>query len=121
MTFTTKLCINSVLLDVRTKGKKGVMEIQKSVRRLSCSDPTVLWKLFDTQIEPTLIYAAEVWGLEDVDPVEKVQTFAMKRFVVIPLHSSNKLLYVEIGRYPLFIRTAVKCVKYWLKLTKLPL
>ena len=33
----------------------------------------------------------------------------------------NKLLYGETGRYPLFTRTAVKCVKYWLKLTKLPL
>ena len=72
MTFTTKLCINSVLLDVRTKGKKGVMEIQKSIRRLSSSDPTVFWKLFHTQIEPILTYAAEVWGLEDVGQIEKV-------------------------------------------------
>ena len=48
MTFTTKLCINSILLDGRIKGKEGVMEIQKSMRRLSCSDATVLWKLFDT-------------------------------------------------------------------------
>ena len=117
MTFTTKLCINFVLLDVCIKGNRDVMKIQKSTRSLSCSDPTVLWKLFDTQIEPTLIYAAEVWGLEDVDPVEKVQTFAMKRFLGVPLHSSNKLLYGEPGRYPQFIRTAVKCVKYWLKLT----
>ena len=91
------------------------------MRRLNCSDPTVLWKRFDSQIEPIFTYAAEVWGLEDVGPIEKVQTFAMKRFLGVPLHSSNKLLYGETGRYPLFIRTAVKCVKYWLKLTKLPL
>ena len=45
----------------------------------------------------------------------------MKRFLGVPSHSSNKLLYGESGRYPLFIRTAVKCVKYWLKLTKPPL
>ena len=115
MNFTTKLCMNSVLLDVCIKGKKGVMEIQKSVRRLSCSDPTVLWKLFDTQTEPVLTYAAEVWGLEDVDPIEKVQTFALKRFMGVPLHSSNKLLYGETGRFPLFIKTVVKCGKNWLK------
>ena len=100
ITFTTKLCINSVLLDVCIKGNRDVMKIQKSTRSLSCSDPTVLWKLFDTQIEPTLIYAAEVWGLEDVDPVEKVQTFAMKRFLGVPLHSLNKLLYGETGKIP---------------------
>ena len=28
---------------------------------------------------------------------------------------------VRLAKYPVFIRTAVKCVKYWLKLTKLPL
>ena len=48
------------------------MEIQKSLRRLSSSDSTVFLKLFDTQIEPILTYAAEVWGLEDVGQIEKV-------------------------------------------------
>ena len=82
------------------KGKKGVMEIQKSVRRLSSSDPTVCWKFFDTQIKPILTYAAVIWGFEDVGQIEKVQTFAMKRFLGVPLHSSNKLLYGETGRLP---------------------
>ena len=68
-----------------------------------------------------LTYAAEVWGLENVGQIEKVQTFAMKRFLSVPLHSSNKLLYGETGRYPPFIRTAVKCMKYWIRLTRLPL
>ena len=35
--------------------------------------------------------------------------------------SSNKLMYGETGRYPLFIRTAVKCIKYWNRLIRLPL
>ncbi len=97
------------------------MEIQKAMRRLSSSDPMIFWKLFDSQIEPMLTYAAEVWGLGNVDQIEKVQTFAMKRFLSVPLHSSNKLLYGETGRYPLFIRTAVKCIKYWIRLIRLPL
>ncbi|MCB4773643.1 MAG: hypothetical protein LGB05_08505, partial [Sulfurovum sp.] len=97
MTFTTKLCIDFVLSDVCKKGKKGVMEIQKAMRRLSSSEPMIFWKLFDSQIEPMLTYATEVWGLGNVDQIEKVQTFAMKRFLSVPLHSSNKLLYAETG------------------------
>ena len=97
------------------------MEIQKAMRRLSSSDPMIFWKLFDSQIEPMLTYAAEVWGLGNVDQIEKVQTFAMKRFLSVPLHASNKLLYGETGRYPLFIRTALKCIKYWIRLIRLPL
>ena len=64
-------------------------------------------------------YAAEVWGLEDAQ-IEKIRTFEIKRFLNVPLHSSNKMIYGETGRYPLFIRTYLKCIKYWLKLTRLP-
>ena len=74
---------------------------------MSCSDPTVFWKLSETREAPILTYVAEVCGLEDVGQIEKVQTFTMKRFLGVPLHSSSKLLYGETGRYPLFIRMAV--------------
>ena len=67
-----------------------------------------------------LTYTAKVWDLENVDQIEKVQTFDMKRFLRVPLHSSNKLLYGETGRYPFCIRTTVKCIKYWIRLIGLP-
>ena len=65
MMFTTKLSVSAALSDVCKKGKKGVMEIQKSMRRLSTIDPCLFWKLLDAQITPILTYAAEVWGLLD--------------------------------------------------------
>ena len=39
MIFTTKLIVSAALSDVCKKGKKGVMEIEKSMRRLSTIDP----------------------------------------------------------------------------------
>ena len=36
---TTKLSVSAALSDVCKKGKKGVIEIQKSMRRLSTTDP----------------------------------------------------------------------------------
>ena len=39
MMFTTKLTLNAVLSEGCGKGKKGVMEIQKSLRKLSTIDP----------------------------------------------------------------------------------
>lgn len=122
LTFTTRLSVNSALTEVCRKGRMGVMEILKSLKKLNCIDPGIFWKLFDAQIEPVLTYAAEVWGLEEnARQVEKVHTFAIKRFLGVPLHSSNQLVYGETGRYPLYIRIYVKCVKYWLKLMKLPI
>ncbi|WP_419602185.1 hypothetical protein, partial [Thiolapillus sp.] len=52
--------------------------------------------------------------------IEKVHTFAIKRFLNVPQHSSNKMIYGETGRYPLFITTYVKCIRYWIKLTRSP-
>ena len=43
MTFATKLCINFVLSDVCKKGKRGVIEIQKAMRRLSSPDPMIFF------------------------------------------------------------------------------
>ena len=55
------------------------MEIQKSMRRLSTTDPCLFWKHFDTQIT-ILTYAAEVWGIHDTKQTEKLRAFAIKRF-----------------------------------------
>ena len=121
MIFTTKLSVSAALSDVCREGKQGVIEIQKSMRRLSTINSCLFWKFFDAQITPILTYPAEVWGLHDTKQIEKVHTFAIKRFLNVPLHCSNKLIDGETGRYPLFITRYVKCIKYWIKLTRLPM
>ena len=118
--FTTKLSLKAAWDEEYKKGEKGVMEILKCMRKLKSNDYSLFWKMFDTQIEPILTYGAEVWGLFENCEMEKVHTFAMKRFLNVPFHVSNKVIYGETGRYPLYIRTYVKCIKYWLKLLKLP-
>ena len=46
MIFATKLSVNAALSEVCSKGKKGVMEIQKSIRRLSTADPFFILDTF---------------------------------------------------------------------------
>ena len=118
--FTTKLSLNVGWAEVCRKGKKGVMAILKTMRKLSSMDMSLFFKLFDSQIVPMLTYGAEVWGSLHSRQIELVHTFAIKRFFNVPLHSSNRLLYGETGRYSLYIVTYVKCIKYWLRLTQLP-
>eukprot|EP00745_Piridium_sociabile_P044574 TRINITY_DN940_c0_g1_i3.p1 TRINITY_DN940_c0_g1~~TRINITY_DN940_c0_g1_i3.p1 ORF type:complete len:131 (+),score=9.64 TRINITY_DN940_c0_g1_i3:234-626(+) len=98
MIFTTKLSVSAALSERNRKGRKGVMDILKSLRKLRTIEPSLFWKLFNAQIEPILTYGAEVWGLENVSQIEKVHTFAVKRFLGVPLHSSNKMIYGETGR-----------------------
>ena len=120
MTFTTRLSLNTFWDEISSKGKKGVIEILRCMRKLKSMDFRIFWKLFDTQIEPILSYAAEIWGLDENIQAERVHTYAIKRFLNVPIHSSNTVVYGETGRYPLYIRMYVKSVKYWLRLITLP-
>ena len=35
-------------------------------------------KMFDVQIQPIILYGAEIWGLQCLKNVEKVHTFALQ-------------------------------------------
>jgi hypothetical protein len=60
-----------------------------------------------------------MWGLHRLENVEKVYTLACKRYLNVQLRVPNKFVYGETGRYPLFINSAVTCIRYWLKLLTL--
>ena len=43
--------------------------------------------------------------------------FACKRFSNVGVQLPNKMIYGDSGRYPMFIASAVRCVRYWLRIT----
>ena len=48
MIFTTRLSLNSGWIETYRKGKKGVMEILRSLKKLGAVNPLLFWKLFLT-------------------------------------------------------------------------
>ena len=76
-------------------------------------------KIFDTQVQPVIPYSAEIWGLHRLSNVERVHTFARKRYLNVPLKVPNKFVYGETGRYPLYVNNAVRCIRCWLRILKL--
>ena len=78
----------------------------------------IFFKLFDAQIAPTLLYAAEIWGYKMYEQIERVHLFACNRFLHVRNKTPNDVVYGELGRYPLFIPATVRFVKYWLKLLR---
>ena len=68
-----------------------------------------------------LNYGSEVWGLDaDHTPIERVHLFALKRFLNTSLRTPNLMVYGKTGRYPLFVNIYVKCIKFWLRILKMP-
>ena len=79
-------------------------------------------KLFDSQVQPVALYGAELRGLETAAVhCQKVHLFALKKFLGLEMRTPNDLVYGETNsyRYPLFVNSAVRCIHYWLKLTRL--
>ena len=100
------------------KAKKSVNEILHAFKNLSCSNLNLFTKLFDSKVYPTLSYSCELWGTFGMEEVERVHLFALKRFLNVSLHCSNKRVYSETGRYPLSINHRIRVIKFWLKIKK---
>ena len=49
-----------------------------------------------------------------------MQRYAFKRYVCIGTRSCNAAVLGDCGRYPLWIQTAKRYIKYWIKILNLP-
>ena len=78
------------------------------------------FKLFDTKILPIVLYGSEIWGFKCHKSSELVLSYACKRFLCVSTNATNAAVLGDCGRYPLSIEAAKRCVKYWLKIMKLP-
>ena len=75
-------------------------------------------KLFDSCVEPILLYGCEVWGYENVDILEKVHTKFCKSIFGVSKYSHNMPVYGELGRYPRSIKIKQSMVRYWTRILK---
>lgn len=120
LTFSTRHSFTAAMEEIAVRAKKSTIEILSTLRKLGCNSPDIFFKLFDTQVVPTLLYGAEIWGYQEYDRLERVHLFACKRFLHVLNKTPNDVVYGELGRYPLRISATIKFVKYWVKLLNQP-
>ena len=114
--FSTKLSFNFACQDLISRAKRAVMNILYNLFKYEKFSIPIFFKLFDSQIQPIVQYGAEVWGLVQNASVEKVHLFAMKRILAVDRRTPNDLIYGELGRYPIYLNSYFRCIRYWLKL-----
>ena len=118
-TFTTMLSWNIGTKHLVTKAKKALYLLCRAFRNCREMTKEVFFKIFDSKIQSILMYSSEIWGIQRLDQIEKVHLLACKRFLGVPLKTPNKLVYSELGRYPLYINSVVKVIKYWFRLLQM--
>ena len=68
-----------------------------------------------------LTYGAKVWGLNaDNHIIEQNHLFAIKRLLNVSIKIPNALVYGQSGRYPQYVKTCTKCIKYLLQILSMP-
>ena len=78
-TLTTKLSVSNALELIMVKAKKKVMNILRALRKIKCTDIRIFLRLFDQQVQATLIYAAELWTAKKIKEIEKVHMYACEK------------------------------------------
>ena len=121
-TMTTKLSIEIPLSEFAGRAKSKVISIFKTLYKLGKVEPDIFFKLFDAQVKPMMLYAAEIWGLastETLNTIEKVHMFACKKLLGVTPRTPSALVQAELNRHPIIIDAQIKSVKYWSKLLQL--
>ena len=117
--FSTKLCTNATMRDLASRAKAAVMQIIRSLRKLNTMSFDIYIKLFDSQVQPILLYASEVWVLESCN-VESVHLFGTRLFLDVSKQTPSALIDGETGRFPSSVTATLRAVKYWLRVLHVP-
>ena len=73
-------------------------------------------EMFDKAIVPILLYGSEIWGFENIDILERVQLYFCKHILRLKQSTPNFMIYGELGRYPLSIKSKLRMVNFWIQL-----
>ena len=76
--------------------------------------------LFESMINPIMNYACEVWGFHKGQDIERLHLKFLKQVLKVNQHTTNSMVYRELGRVPMFVIRKIRIVKYWFKIIKNP-
>ena len=116
LTFTRQMSLNEMVHDLCIKGKRSFISILHSLYNYGQMPKNMFFKLFDLKICPQLLYGAEIWGFNQYEELERCQYYACKRFMCAKQNACNYFVLGECARYPMYITSTKRCLKYWFKI-----
>ena len=118
--FSTNLKWSLAKQTLETQAQKAILCLKRLQYKCGFLPVNVAIELFDKQILPILIYGSEIWGYEFSPVIENVQTSYLKTLIGVNKSTSNCVVLGESGRLPLAVYYMTNCIKYWIKLIKMP-
>ena len=106
---------NKCAQNLSLRGKKALVQIVSVLCKVGTLSPKVFFKIFDTQVQPILLYSSEIWGFQRFDCIERVHLAACKKYLNVSPQTPNCMVYGECGRFPLYINSQIRCLRFWFK------
>ena len=72
--------------------------------------------MFDNTIQPIITYSCEIWGYENLDILERIQSEFLRKLFHLKKSTPLYMLYAETGQYPLHITIKSRMIGFWNRL-----
>merc|ERR1712168_255401 len=114
---------NLAVNELRDKGRRAFYAIKRSS---NINLPVRVWlKIFQSIIEPIILYGSEVWGplvnqdfeKWDKHPIEILHAEICKSILRVHRSTPNNGSRAELGQFPLLIRIQKRAIKFYNHLT----
>ena len=98
---------------------KAFNQLLSVFSRLNLDIKTKL-SLFDALVAPIILYGSEIWGVYNMQEVDKLNYKFCKIILGVRPQTSNAAVLGELGRFPLSLIARRRAVKYWIKVLQNP-
>ena len=115
MLLTTNGNFNKSKMFAVNKGTKAMYEVLKLGRIYSLSTNCQL-DLLDKMVKPILLYGCEIWGLGNIEIIERVHIKFCKLLLQLQNSTPTYMIYEELGRYPTVLDVKIRILSFWSKL-----
>lgn len=118
--FSSFLCWSHATKVLSIQATKALNMINMYASKCNGLPIGAAFKLFDSMVMPILTYGSEVWGFQYYKQLERVQLRFCKKVLGVPVRTPDSAVLGECGRFPVQLNYTMKCIKYWIKLTRMP-
>lgn len=97
------------------QANKAVFALLKKSRNLDLPVDIQI-DLFNKTIKPILLYGSELWGMGNIEMIERVQLKFYKYIFNLKRSTPSNMIYGELGVLPLYIDIQTRIISFWTKL-----
>ena len=108
------------LLDLKYRAVKAYFKMKSKMGPSFCKYPIVTIKLFQTLIQPILLYSSDFWGvlkMPNNNPFENIHMKFCKELLGVQKQTTNVGILLELGQLPLSIHASKNAIKNWGRIT----